>query len=400
MICDECIFIDLLLFKSTIFRDTAKIIVVLCICGLRSALYGQSQRICYIPDSRSTYQDHGYTLDGRYMRSSATSKMLNRKNFGPNGVVPHRFEIKSLDTPRISRNTIAEKGCSIVFLGRFYDPKNTNVLNSSEIEAIRSWSLEDPSHLVIVAEHHSKFWGYEYVNDSSRLNYPTPSGAQSEIFNGPFGSIGTFEQGGAGYGYLIPNAGKPLAVNSTGSPTIFLDLYSNDIILADIDLLTSLGGISPGKHTKNSSDILFCNFWAYISHLSKNRGLGDSPKIDLYQPDTKKKNQIKLSISFDQSSSSLLPSEITRLDSLMRIISRRRVPVVVHGYSDVIGDSRSNLTLSKRRARSVRKYLISNGIKRRRITLRFFGSLNPVYRGSNSEERVKNRRVEILVDLK
>lgn len=66
----------------------------------------------------------------------------------------------------------------------------------------------------------------------------------------------------------------------------------------------------------------------------------------------------------------------------------------ISGYSDNVGDSRSNLRLSEKRAESCYEYLISKGISASRLTFRGYGEVNPVASNSTAEGRRANRRVE------
>lgn len=67
------------------------------------------------------------------------------------------------------------------------------------------------------------------------------------------------------------------------------------------------------------------------------------------------------------------------------------------GYTDDVGSSESNLKLSKDRAESTKKYLVSKGVSADRIAADGFGEDNPIADNKTSEGRAKNRRVEFLI---
>lgn len=79
----------------------------------------------------------------------------------------------------------------------------------------------------------------------------------------------------------------------------------------------------------------------------------------------------------------------------------RDVPAEVHfrveGHTDSQGDDRYNLTLSQRRADSVRNYLVSRGVLAGRLIGQGFGEERPIDTNRSSVGRARNRRVEFNV---
>ena len=70
--------------------------------------------------------------------------------------------------------------------------------------------------------------------------------------------------------------------------------------------------------------------------------------------------------------------------------------VSVEGHTDSVGSVAYNQTLSERRAKTVRDYLVSQGIDASRITTRGFGKSKPIASNDTAEGRAENRRVEII----
>ncbi len=69
----------------------------------------------------------------------------------------------------------------------------------------------------------------------------------------------------------------------------------------------------------------------------------------------------------------------------------------VEGYTDSVGDAEDNLTLSEERAETVRAALVSEGIAASRIEIEGFGETEAVQEDPTDEERIADRRIEIVV---
>ena len=70
------------------------------------------------------------------------------------------------------------------------------------------------------------------------------------------------------------------------------------------------------------------------------------------------------------------------------------VPINIDGHTDSVGSSDYNKGLSLRRAKSVKDYLVNNGVDAGRLTPRGFGKENPAYPNDTEENRRANRRTE------
>ncbi len=71
--------------------------------------------------------------------------------------------------------------------------------------------------------------------------------------------------------------------------------------------------------------------------------------------------------------------------------------VVIAGFADVRGAREYNLALAERRARSVRDYLIKEGVRPDRIEIVSYGVTDPRCTDQTEDCWAKNRRVELLV---
>jgi len=71
--------------------------------------------------------------------------------------------------------------------------------------------------------------------------------------------------------------------------------------------------------------------------------------------------------------------------------------VEIAGHTDSVGDVDYNVKLSKRRASSVKQYLIKKGIDPSKVVTKGYGLTEPVADNETEEGRAKNRRVELII---
>jgi outer membrane protein OmpA-like peptidoglycan-associated protein len=237
-----------------------------------SLTFSQTLRVCYIPEIRNKFNDGGYTFNGKHMVDNSTVKLTDPSNFGPNGVVKTSIVTVPLNDNPISQYTISKANCDAIFVGGFghWDgfTLNGSALAIPELITIRNWSLEKNTNLVVVSQNEAGVWGYYNVNGNTFPNKPTLEGRASTVFNGPFGKVDFFKQGGAYQGSISGGNSVPLSTDFENRVTIALDKPTNDILLGDVDILTDLGGISYGSAIRNANDILFANIWAYAVELA------------------------------------------------------------------------------------------------------------------------------------
>jgi outer membrane protein OmpA-like peptidoglycan-associated protein len=94
----------------------------------------------------------------------------------------------------------------------------------------------------------------------------------------------------------------------------------------------------------------------------------------------------------------LLPAAQIKLNEVAEALKAQSGrDIVVEGHTDSQGTPASNLELSKKRADSVREYLVGRGIETGRIRSEGLGQTRPIADNSNPEGRANNRRVEIVV---
>jgi outer membrane protein OmpA-like peptidoglycan-associated protein len=104
---------------------------------------------------------------------------------------------------------------------------------------------------------------------------------------------------------------------------------------------------------------------------------------------------------FDTGSATLQPESQEQLDNIAAIlVAYPKVKLKVGGYTDNIGDSQSNLRLSRERANTLVAELVRRGISADRLTAEGYGEEYPVADNSMEAGRTQNRRVAMRVTEK
>jgi outer membrane protein OmpA-like peptidoglycan-associated protein len=102
-------------------------------------------------------------------------------------------------------------------------------------------------------------------------------------------------------------------------------------------------------------------------------------------------------LAFASGRSDILPRSYPVLDRL--IVSMSAHPGTrfeLRGYTDSRGSAQVNLRLSRARAESVRKYMLSKGVPPTLISARGLGEVDPIASNESARGRTRNRRVELI----
>lgn len=103
-------------------------------------------------------------------------------------------------------------------------------------------------------------------------------------------------------------------------------------------------------------------------------------------------------INFETNSAQLLPSSFRSLDRIRMILrSNPQFNLKIIGHTDDIGNEEENLVLSQKRAESVARFLINNGISSYRIETDGKGESEPITKNRSEINRFLNRRVEFIL---
>ncbi|MDP6942691.1 MAG: OmpA family protein, partial [Myxococcota bacterium] len=121
---------------------------------------------------------------------------------------------------------------------------------------------------------------------------------------------------------------------------------------------------------------------------------------DLYEKIviTETRIELKQKIFFATNSARILRKSNELLDEVVDALAKNgKLRVRIEGHTDSQANARYNKGLSQRRAQSVKKYIVKQGILGDRLTAVGFGEENPIDTNDTDEGRARNRRVEFHI---
>ncbi len=103
-------------------------------------------------------------------------------------------------------------------------------------------------------------------------------------------------------------------------------------------------------------------------------------------------------VRFDLNKATLTSQAKANLDKLIPVFnSYADTNIEIFGYTDSTGKADYNLTLSQKRAESVKTYLTSKGLAASRFKTSGFGIADPIASNDTKEGQSQNRRVEFAI---
>ena len=103
-------------------------------------------------------------------------------------------------------------------------------------------------------------------------------------------------------------------------------------------------------------------------------------------------------VLFEVDRAELKPGATQRLANLVDVLRENPASTIaIEGHTDSTGGHAYNVSLSQRRADSVKSYLATQGIDATRITTRGMGPDYPVASNTDAAGRQQNRRVEVVI---
>src|SRR5690606_22719725 len=106
---------------------------------------------------------------------------------------------------------------------------------------------------------------------------------------------------------------------------------------------------------------------------------------------------LHLEVFFDTASAEIKPASFRDHDRAVSLMqSKQTLRGTIEGHTDDRGTEAYNLELSKRRAASVRQYLIDKGVAASRLESVGYGESRPEADNATPEGRAQNRRVVLV----
>ena len=175
-------------------------------------------------------------------------------------------------------------------------------------------------------------------------------------------------------------------------PGLCLHFISFADSAADQALIDSMAAISPQTVSVRAADLL--NDSGARENFAR-RAFYSCPYVDMPTTAPGALDSIILSMPFDFDSDKI--TERTRNVAaavLRRMQEEPGYSLKIDGYTCIIGPDAYNADLSRRRAESVRNYLVNGGINPNRLIIQGYGKGSPRYGNDTREGRSLNRRVE------
>lgn len=103
-------------------------------------------------------------------------------------------------------------------------------------------------------------------------------------------------------------------------------------------------------------------------------------------------------IFFSRGSARLLPESYPELDRLIKAMKENpTMKIRLEGHTEIYGNKKFLMNLSKQRVKSVQKYLSDKGVNDKRVKLKGYGARRPLSTKTDKESRSLNRRVEVRI---
>ncbi len=162
-----------------------------------------------------------------------------------------------------------------------------------------------------------------------------------------------------------------------------------------LTLFIGLSTIAQTGHNilKDSTKIKIIGDSIYRVHLEKYNYI-DSNLLQTDSTRIKYKNILLSNVLFRKSKSEILPESIDDLNEVLILLKDNpKIKLEIKGFTDMVGNRKSNQDLSLIRARMVKIYLSQNSVNSNRMITYGFGDRHPICKSPCK----KNQRVEFIM---
>jgi OOP family OmpA-OmpF porin len=206
---------------------------------------------------------------------------------------------------------------------------------------------------------------------------------------------------------IAPTA-RASAMPSSGAPPLSVELraVANDTDGSVVTYMWDFGDGTTGEGQQVTHTYATAGSYEPLVTVTDNSGLTGSAstavsvvvqKVAPPPPPTIRKIVLR-GVNFDFDKADIRADAQVILDTAVEVLNENSgVGVEVGAHTDATGPDAYNQSLSERRARAVRDYLVRGGVSGGRLTIHGFGASQPIADNSTRDGRAQNRRVELIV---
>lgn len=254
------------------------------------------------------------------------------------------------------------------------------------------------------------------------LGYPINSGGDENgltlTANGSYAFFSSNNLKGAGgydiYTFELPEKLRPTVVTyvkgtvkdahskqAIDADVQIVDLKTNQLIFQNVNALNQgsfLATLPTGKdYGLNISRPGYLFYSENFSLSGQNSGKPFVIDVALQAIEAGKKSVLR-NIFFDTNKFTLKPESKSELEKLIAFLNLNpKVTIEISGFTDNVGDVKSNQLLSENRAKAVYQYLIANKVLPAKLTFKGYGAVQFIAPNTTEEGRSRNRRTEFKI---
>lgn len=177
----------------------------------------------------------------------------------------------------------------------------------------------------------------------------------------------------------------------------------NGVLNSGTAITTGSSGIlpdgSPATPSQSAEALKIDKAVSEIKQLIKDNNL--SADISVVQSESTVTVRLKENLLFDSGSATVRSAAFPTLNSISDMLGTLDNKIRIEGYTDDIPINspifNSNWELASQRAINVLYYISHRGVKPERLSAQSFGQYAPLVPNTSSENRQKNRRVDIVI---
>ncbi|PKL92101.1 MAG: hypothetical protein CVV21_04955 [Candidatus Goldiibacteriota bacterium HGW-Goldbacteria-1] len=135
-----------------------------------------------------------------------------------------------------------------------------------------------------------------------------------------------------------------------------------------------------------------------MTKQERDRLIYNSKVVDRYILSLANDKLVLVGVNFAFDESTLLPESYAVLNKTVKLMKEKpEMKVEISGYTDYVGSSNYNIELSRDRANTVKKYLVSKGISEKRLSIVSEGQGGSAFDNKTAEGREMNRKVMLRI---